>query len=336
VIVRDAGGRPVAATHFTTGLQKDDFLMRDEVSREVELRRAADPYFLTSRMVMCGSTFSEGDHLYLDREGPWRDALSEVLGVMHRIYTREKADGAVIRDLSAGDAAVAAELLQAGFVPMDGLPSHRLAIDFGDEEELCQRLSKRKRQYLREQIERSALFEVHSHGAGSLERAPLDEADAAHLHRLYLNVAERKFRINVFQLPEGFVSALAGSPAWEIVTLRLPVSAGGPAHGRPVAWYAAHVSGADYAAFLCGLDYDHVLSHGAYRQALFQMVRRARLRGMKVVHLGMDADMEKSRYGTTASPNVIYVQAREHDNAAVLRDIVAEVAVREDRRARAA
>jgi hypothetical protein len=91
-----------------------------------------------------------------------------------------------------------------------------------------------------------------------------------------------------------------------------------------------------YAAFLCGLDYDYVLSEGAYRQALFQMVRRARLLGMKVVHLGMDADVEKSRYGTTMASSVVYVQAREHHNAAVLRDIVAEVAVREDRRASAA
>ena len=89
-----------------------------------------------------------------------------------------------------------------------------------------------------------------------------------------------------------------------------------------------------YAVFLCGLDYDYVFSQGAYRQALFQMVRQARLRGMRVVHLGMDADMEKNRYGTIASPNVIYAQAREHDNAAILRDIVAEVAVTEDRKSR--
>ena len=92
----------------------------------------------------------------------------------------------------------------------------------------------------------------------------------------------------------------------------------------------------DYTAILCGLDYDYVLSQGAYWQALFQMVRRARLRGMKAVRFSMDADVERSRYGTTVIPNVIHVQAREHHNAADLRDIVAEVAVQEDRRDRAA
>ncbi len=334
VIVRDAAGRAIAATHFTTALQKDDFLMRDEVSRAVEQRRVRDPYLLTSRVVMCGSTMSEGNHLYLDRDGPWQAALGELLTVAYGIYTREKADSIVIRDLPAMDAAFDAQMLEAGFVSMQGLPSHRLFIDFRDEDELCQRLSKRKRQYLREQIERSALFDVRSHGAGSAEGERLDADEARHLYGLYRNVAKRKFRINVFDLPEGFIEALQGSPAWEIVTLRLPASAGGPADGRPIAWFAAHMHDGHYAVFLCGLDYDHVLSHGAYRQALFQMVRQARLRGMRVVHLGMDADMEKNRYGTIASPNVIYAQAREHDNAAILRDIVAEVAVTEDRKSR--
>jgi 7-keto-8-aminopelargonate synthetase-like enzyme len=334
VIVRDASGRPVAATHFTTALQKDDFLMRDEVSRAVELRRERDPYLLTSRVVMCGSTFSEGNHLYLDRGGPWQAALGELLGAAYDIYAREQADAIVIRDLPTMDAAFEAQMLEAGYVAMQGLPSHRLLVDFRDEDELAQRLSRRKRQYLREQIERAEIFDVRSHGLGSSDRAPLDAAGAAELHALYRNVARRKFRINVFELPEGFIEALLGSPAWEIVTLRLPVSAGGPADGHPVAFYAAHVHDGHYAAFLCGLDYDYVFSQGAYRQALFQMVRRARLRGMRVVHLGMDADMEKDRYGTTASPNVIYAQSREHDNAAVLRDIVAEVGVADDRRSR--
>ena len=66
VIVRDAAGQPLCATYFTTGLQKDDFLMRDEVSRAVESRRKDEPYFLTSRVVMMGSALSEGNHLYLD------------------------------------------------------------------------------------------------------------------------------------------------------------------------------------------------------------------------------------------------------------------------------
>ncbi|MFO0758428.1 MAG: aminotransferase class I/II-fold pyridoxal phosphate-dependent enzyme [Byssovorax sp.] len=327
VIVRDAAGRPIAATHFTTSLQKDDFLMREEVSRAVELRRREDPYLLCSRVVMCGSTFSEGNHLYLDRSGPWREALAAVLDVAHAIYEREKADSIVVRDLPAMDTPLDAEMLAAGYVSMAGLPSHVLPVDFEDEAELCQRLSKRKRQYLREQITRASLFDVRAHGVGASDHLPLDRAEAEHLYGLYANVARKKLRINVFDLPQGFLSAIAASPAWEIVSLRLPESAGGPAHGRPVAFFAAHVHGGHYAAFLCGLDYDYVIDHGAYRQALFQMIRRARLRGARFVHLGMDADVEKSRYGTTVNNNVIYAQVREHDNAALLRDIVAEVGV---------
>lgn len=329
LIVRDRGGRPVAATYLTTSLQKDDFLMREEVSRAVEARRRSDRYFLTSRVVMTGSTFSEGAHVFLDREGPWEAALDLLLQAIHAVYEREGADVVIIRDIPGGDEALEARLVDAGFVAMEGLPSYQLAIDFRDEEELSTRLSKRRRQYLRDRIERAPRFDVRSHGAGSEQKAPISAEEARYLHHLYLNVARRHLRINVFDLPEDFIPALLASPAWEIVTLRLPEAAGGPAHGRPVAFYAAHVSDGHYAAFLCGLDYDYVLTQGAYRQALFQMVRRARLRGMRVVHLGMDADLEKQRYGATPIRNAVWVQAREHHNAAVLRDLVAEVGVSE-------
>ncbi len=97
-----------------------------------------------------------------------------------------------------------------------------------------------------------------------------------------------------------------------------------------MAFYAAHVLGEDYSVFLCGLDYDYVLEHGAYRQALYQMVHQAHLRGLRHVHLGMDADREKARYGTEIVESVMYEQARDHYNSSLLRQIVADVGVRAD------
>ena len=60
-------------------------------------------------------------------------------------------------------------------------------------------------------------------------------------------------------------------------SLYCPNITGGPADGLPVAWYAAHRSGCDYAAFLCGVDYRHVrgTEFGAYRQMLRAMIGRA-------------------------------------------------------------
>jgi hypothetical protein len=44
---------------------------------------------------------------------------------------------------------------------------------------------------------------------------------------------------------------------------------------------------------------------------LYQTVHQAHLRGAHTLHLGMDAEVEKSRYGTTAHKAKVYVQSRE-------------------------
>ena len=49
---------------------------------------------------------------------------------------------------------------------------------------------------------------------------------------------------------------------------------------------------------------------------------------MRKVNLGMDADMEKSRFGTSLRKNCVYVQAQDHFNGELLREIAAEVGVR--------
>ncbi|WP_394838341.1 bifunctional aminotransferase class I/II-fold pyridoxal phosphate-dependent enzyme/GNAT family N-acetyltransferase [Pendulispora rubella] len=327
VVIREQNGNPVCVTHFTQSLNKDDMLMRAEVSEAVEARRTRQPHFLSSEVIMTGSPLSEGNHIYLDRRGPWRAALDWMLHLGHEQYEAVQANMFMLRDMPDGDAEMDAFMLDRGFVKMPMLDSHRLEIRWKDENELAATLSKRKRQHLRLQIERAALFDVRSHGVGSDRGEPLDAAEQAHLWRLYRNVATRKRRLNVYELPESMVAAFLASPAWEVVTLRLPASAGGPADGLPIAWYAAHVHGEHYAPFLCGFDYRYVLSHGAYRQALYQMVVRARKRGKRVVHLGMDADIEKSRFGSHAIKNCIYAQVRDHYNGAVLREIVAEVGV---------
>lgn len=328
LIVRDEAGNPICATHFTTALQKDDFLMRDEVSRAVEQRRRDDPYYLTSKVMMTGSTFSEGDHVYLDRQGSWQRALGMLLAAAHALYEASGAEAIVLRDLPGNDPEMDAFLRDHGFVSEKVPDSHHLRIDWRDEGELAARLSKRSRRYLQEQMARASQFTVHNHGAGSRDRTPIDFDEIAHLDGLYRQVASRKYRINVFEPPADFIMNLLTSPAWEIVTLRLDPSVGGPKSGLPVAFYAAHVQGDDYSVFLCGLDYDYVIEHGAYRQALYQMVHQARLRGLHHVHLGMDADREKARYGTQVVASVMYGQARDHYKSSLLRAIVAEIGVR--------
>ena len=323
VIVRDASGSPVAASFFSSALSKDDMLMRDEVSQEVESRRATDPYFLTSKIVTMGSGFSEGNHLYLDREGPWRAALLRLLEVATEIYDAESANMLLLRDLPADDPEMDAFLRDQGLLKVPMFTSYCLDLDWSNLEEHLATVSRRKRRHLREIIDRSEHYSIKVFSPQSGQQ--LDEEGLAHLYGLYRNVADRKRKLNVFPLPETLMAKLQSSDAWELVAVYLSEEFGGPADGAPIAFYAAHRHAGHYAPFLCGLDYRFVFEHGAYRNMIFEMIQRAHADGFTRVHMGMDADQEKLRFGCRPIENCIYLQVADHFHGELLREVVAEV-----------
>ncbi|WP_224241951.1 bifunctional aminotransferase class I/II-fold pyridoxal phosphate-dependent enzyme/GNAT family N-acetyltransferase [Hyalangium gracile] len=325
VLVRDRTGRVLAAAPFTVALCKDDMLMREEVSERVEERRKKDPYFLSSRSLLLGTLLSEGNHLYLNRAGPWRAALARLLEVAREEFDRSGCSVMTLRDLPADDPEMDQEMLHHGLVKVPMLDSHRLNISWWTEEEYLASLKRSRRAHLRERIEQSRFYERRLHGVGVGETLTLEELE--HLHSLYLNVAKRALRFNVFHLPLRLLAAMHESPAWELMTLRIDPAHGGPADGRPVAFGAAHKQDGHYGGFLCGVDYQYVYSHGAYRQLLYQAVRRAMELRMNTVHLGMTADMEKFRLGSVAQRTCVYLQARDHFSGALLREIAAEASL---------
>lgn len=321
VVVRDEAGVVLAATYFTVMLNKDDMLMRTEVSSAIEAHRRSEPYFLTSLVVCMGSGLSEGSHLYLRRDGDWRGALTRILAVALDEYEARGAGILMLRDFREDDAELGEFLRDSGFIKVPMLDSHLLDLTWKTEQEFLERLSRRRRRQLREVQEMTP----HYRRRVCLKGQPLDDAAADHLYRLYRNVADRKLRLNTFPLPRDAIAALAASPAWELVTLHLAPEAGGPPDGAPVAWYTAHVCGGHYMPLVCGLDYEHVYAHGAYRQLLYQIVLRAEELGMRCIHLGMDANYEKDRFRTTRVPTCAYVHTRDDFVGARMREVVAEV-----------
>jgi 7-keto-8-aminopelargonate synthetase-like enzyme len=322
LIVRDALGRPVAATSLCTSLQKDDMLMRAKVSEAVEVTRRHDPYFLTSRVTMTGSGLSEGRHIYLDRKGPWRGALSMLLEHAVSIQEERHSDAFVLREMDADDAELAAFLLEEGFVQVPTLDTHVLDVS-QSEEALLEKISPRSRRLARQVIADRSMYRLSVHDASH----PLD-VDPVALHAAYEEVARRNRRMNMFELPRGLISAMLETQAWEICVLRLDAAQGGPEGGMPVAFWAAHRHAGHYAPLFCGLDYRYVESHRLYKQVLRQLVDRARAAGATTVHLGMDAELEKRRVGAERLASAVFVQARTEYNGALLREIVSEVGLR--------
>ncbi|MGA9521719.1 MAG: bifunctional aminotransferase class I/II-fold pyridoxal phosphate-dependent enzyme/GNAT family N-acetyltransferase [Myxococcaceae bacterium] len=319
-------GRPIAATFFTEALWKDDMLMRSEISRKVEELRRDDPYYLTSRLLVMGSLLSEGNHLYLDREARWKEALAWILDEADKVVQQRELSGMVVRDLPDGDAELDAFLLDTGLVKVPMLTSFDLKVDeWKTDEEYLARLGRSARKTLREEVlEREGQWQFRLLGVG--HEQPTGE-ELAHMHRLYLNVKARKVRLNTFDLPDTTLGEICRTPGWEIVALHLPEAAGGPADGRAVGFVAGFKgSGSRYTAMVCGIDYDFQKKH-VYRQILWQAIRRTRAHGYTSLGLGVDAEVEKQRLGATAHGQCVYLQATDHFGGAVMRQIVQEEAL---------
>ncbi len=316
VVVRDEERRPLAATVFTTMLQKDDMLMREAVSRVVEERRLEDPYFLTSNVVVAGTGLSEGRHIWLSDDARSKGALATLLRVGARIQREREATTLVIRDLPGDDDELDAFMLDEGFVKLPGLDTHRVKIDWNDRDELVAELPERRYR----KAARAALAAWPSFRTRVIEAG---DSQLEYLYGLYDEVASKKLRLNTFPLPDNALQHLARSTAWEVVAMYLDADVGGPSDRLPVAFWAAHLHGTHYAPLLCGLDYRFVASHDTYKQMILQVLERARELGCTDAHLGMDADLQKRRWGSVAYPTAIYVQTADHYNGAVLRELVA-------------
>ncbi|CAM4270188.1 Putative pyridoxal phosphate-dependent acyltransferase [Mycobacterium basiliense] len=321
LLVRDRTGRVIAATFVTTLLLKDDMLSAEEVSRELEQRRATDPYYLTSKAVMTGSPLSEGNHVYLDRTAAWRDALRMILAAVDDEAERSEARTIIFRDLPAGDPEMQAFMLDEGLSRVPMLDTHTLTLDGMDEAKWYAALDKKKRYQLRPVFEHVKATDVSFHGAGL---ASLTFEETMHLHGLFEQLEGRKLRLNLFRLPATLLPAMLRSPSWELGVIRIRADAGGPP--QPVAFWAAHKHGKTYAPFLCGLD-DSWRDHDIYRSMILHWVRRARALSMCALRMGMDAEIEKRRFGARTEHTCLYVRTSDDYSGALLSEAVANVAV---------
>jgi 7-keto-8-aminopelargonate synthetase-like enzyme len=304
------GGPVLAATFLTTALWKDDMLSAVDLSEHVEhLRRAKDdPYYLTSTTVAMGSLITEGNHLWLDRDAAWRDALRLLLAAARAEEDATGAGAVVVRDMPAGDEELHQLLLGEGFVRIPLYDTWIRDLDFTDDEHFLAGLGRKARYHQRTNV----LAWEDAYDVQILQDPSPAELD--HLHALYRNVHARNVALNVFPLPRRLLDAVAASPAWELLTLTLRDA--GPA--RPVAFACHHLGAGHVQPVFVGLDYDYVASHHSYQQLLWQAIRSGQRNSASRILLGMSADLQKARFGAHPVPHWAYVQATQTYNADVL------------------
>lgn len=326
LLVRDEEKNVVAATVFTELLHKNDMLMRPEVSVEIEKRREADPYFLTTRALAMGTYISEGEHLFLDEDGPWQKALNMLLAKAERIYEEKNLGAIILRDFTNTTPELEQSLIPRGYIKMPGLPTHVIDIrGWSTPEEYVKQLdSNRKRRRMKKRLAASTEYRraVYSQVSGN---TPTEE-EIDRMYELYLGVAQRKFALNIFPYPREFFVEMLSSKPWEIITLEKKGASEGSADSI-IGFYAGHLHRKDYAPLLVGLDYNYIEGeeYGVYRQLLLQIILRAKELGADLVHMGMDADFEKQLLGSKEVSTSVFVQMREHFEGAVLQEIVEKV-----------
>jgi hypothetical protein len=71
---------------------------------------------------------------------------------------------------------------------------------------------------------------------------------------------------------------------------------------------------ATYVPMIIGLDYTHNLEYGIYRQALYQLLLRAKKLGKEKVLLGFSAETEKQKFGARPVKTYAYMHTSDSYN----------------------
>jgi 7-keto-8-aminopelargonate synthetase-like enzyme len=325
ILIRDNQNKIVAATFLTTALWKDDMLAPAGVSKQIEEVRASnDPYYLTSKVISTGSLLTEGEHFYIDKTSVlWKEAVTLLFEKVSELQEHHKANSVIIRDFHYKDEAFDNFMVDNGFyrISMPDTNILNTLSHWNTKEEFYLNLSSRSRQHYREDVRRHEdkfIVEVISDGAS--------EEEIEYWYQLYLNVKNHSLELNTFALPKKLFFELFNNKNWEVLILKLkPKYYDEINRNKPVCIVLNYKSKEAYIPMIIGLNYNFNEQHKVYRQALFQIVLRAKCLKAQKVLLGFSASIEKKKVGATSISTYAYLQNKDNFNAAVVSEINAAI-----------
>jgi hypothetical protein len=272
-----------------------------------------DPHYLTSTVISSGSLLTEGEHLYIDKTSPfWKDAMQLFFDRVNLLQEKYNTNSIVLRDFQQVDEEFESFLIDNGFFKTS-MPDNNIVNDlsWNNVEEFYQSLSKRSKQHFREDVRKHREnYEI------SVEKDP-SEKDIDHWYSLYENVKNNSLELNTFILPKKLFAHIANDPSWEVLSLKL-ASPGDRSLKKTVCVVFSHAAGDNYIPMIIGMDYSYNKEYKVYRQALYQLVMRARMLEKKKVHLGFSATVEKKKVGAVTYPTYAFMQIRDTYNAEAL------------------
>ena len=315
IIITDKNKRPILATFFSEVIWKDDMVAPAIVSQQIEEIRKTDRYYLSSKVIMLGSLITIGDHLYIDKGSPhWKQAMLELIRIMNEEKQKSNATMIHLRDFDSYDFEISNFLIQEGFIKVEMPDTHTVTnLKWKTEGEYLSKFSSGSRWHFKKLIqEKRIFFNVDIlEGNSKVERGNIDT-----WYKLYENVKRKSFNINTYELPIKYFHNMQHHPRWEVIELRLKHEYDDREEKDQVVsvGFCYKSSKNTYSFMAVGIDYNYVFTHGCYRQVMYHCLLRANNLGCDKLYLGMDAAIEKKRFGVEVSQKSVYVQANDNFN----------------------
>jgi 7-keto-8-aminopelargonate synthetase-like enzyme len=310
LLVKDGGGNIITATFCTTTLWKDDMLSPADISAQVEERRKHDPYYLTSKVLCSGSLLTEGEHLYIDRGHPqWKEAVQSLLEKIYALRELRQASHIVLRDFHGIHRELDNLMVDNGFFRITMPDSHIVpSLPWHSPQEFYDSLSVNNRSHIRKKVLRNiSRFEVEIINVSGWSE------EVEYWYGLYQNVQSKNLDLNTFALPLKLFRQLALDENWEVLQLTLNDNIPNP-DIKPCCMVFSYKTKTAYIPMLIGMDYTHNAEFNIYRQALYQVMLRAKKTGKEKILLGFAAGLEKQKLGAQVQKVYAYMHSNDSYN----------------------
>jgi 7-keto-8-aminopelargonate synthetase-like enzyme len=314
VIITDMVGKPIVATFLTTALYKDDMLLDAKISEQVELKRYAEPYYLTTKVIGTGSLFTEGEHLYIDKTSPlWKDAMQLLFEKIYALQEKNGADTIMLRDFHGIDTELDSFLVDNGYFKIEMPEAYVADVEMiTDKSSFRAGLSPKNRKNFTQAVARHEdKFDVTVHQTPSPE-------DIAYWYQLYLNVKDKSMALNTFALPLQVFENICNNDGWEVMSLSIKPEYDYNGIGKPVCVIFCCKTTECYMPVIMGMDYAYNTVYNIYKQALYQLVMRSVQLNVRFVRLGFAAGSEKRKVGAKQVSVSAYLQTKDTYNQEVL------------------
>lgn len=315
--IKGLNGNIIVATFLTTALWKDDMLSPKEVTASIEIKRITDPYYLTSKVTCTGSLLTEGEHLFIDKTSPlWKEAVQLLLQKIYVLQEKYKSNNIVLRDFQQPDIVFDDLMVDNGFFKVSMPDTHAItAMPWNNKKEFYDSLSNKSKDHVRKHVlSNNDQFKVEVIKISDWE----EEID--YWYGLYLNVKNKSLELNTFPLPLKLFYQLAKDKNWEMLQLTF-IDETLRNDDKPCCIVFSYKSKNAYLPIIIGLDYAYNLKMGIYRQALYQLVLRAKALGKQKLLLGFSATVEKQKFGAKPIATHAYMHLKDSFNVEAISSI---------------